>query len=504
MSAQKVRVLVRPFAAALLGVLALVTAGLVASPASATPGTGSISGTITVEDASSPAGMCAQVYTLAIASAGTDCTIGADGAYQVDGLLPGDYLVTYYGISRLVGQWYLGASSYVTATHVTVTSGGTAVADVQLLVKGTVSGDVTLAGGGAATGGTVSLVDPSLCCTTQVSIDGAGHYSFADVYPGNYYVRFNSVPWGVDEWYLNATGSAGATTVAVVHNANTTVDAELASAGRIGGNVTLSSGGAAASGWVDIYDASDTWVNEYSVWGGVYQIDSLPAGNYRLQFTGFAGAKNQYYDQVMRLADATPVAVVAGVLTSQDIVLAVPLVFSDTSGNAFEAEIQWMSDWGISTGYGDGTYRPVANVSRQAMAAFMYRLAGSPAFTPPVTSPFNDVATDSPFYAEVTWMADQGISAGYPDGGFHPLANVSRQAMAAFMYRFAGSPAFTPPVTSPFNDVATDASFYAEITWVASNSISTGYADGGFHPAANVSRQAMSAFMFRLDGVLHP
>src|SRR5664279_2196732 len=100
-------------------------------------------------------------------------------------------------------------------------------------------------------------------------------------------------------------------------------------------------------------------------------------------------------------------------------------------------------------------------------------------------------------------MADQGISTGYADGGFHPAANVSRQAMAAFMYRSAKSPAFTPPVSSPFNDVATDSPFYKEITWMASNAISTGYADGGFHPAANVSRQAMAAFMHRLNGVLN-
>ena len=174
------------------------------------------------------------------------------------------------------------------------------------------------------------------------------------------------------------------------------------------------------------------------------------------------------------------------------------------SGNTFKAEIEWMANLGISTGYGDGTFRPAANVSRQAMAAFMYRLAGSPAFTPPVTSPFNDVATDSPFYAEVTWMADQGISTGYPDGGFHPLANVSRQAMAAFMYRFAGSPLFDPPSSSPFNDVATDSMFYTEVAWTADQAISTGYGDGGFHPAANVSRQAMAAFMYRLNGVVNP
>ena len=99
-------------------------------------------------------------------------------------------------------------------------------------------------------------------------------------------------------------------------------------------------------------------------------------------------------------------------------------------------------------------------------------------------------------------MADANISTGYPDGTFHPTANVSRQAMAAFMYRFAGEPPFTPPVTSPFSDVPTSSPFYTEITWMADSTISTGYPDGTFHPTANVTRQAMAAFMYRLDGVL--
>ena len=168
----------------------------------------------------------------------------------------------------------------------------------------------------------------------------------------------------------------------------------------------------------------------------------------------------------------------------------------------FYAEITWMAEAGISTGYPNGTFRPGASVTRQAMAAFMYRFAGSPAFTPPVTSPFSDVATSSPFYAEVTWMADVGISTGYPNGTFRPAASVTRQAMAAFMYRFAGSPAFTPPVTSPFSDVPTSSPFYAEVTWMADAGISTGYPNGTFRPAANVTRQAMAAFMYRLSEAL--
>ena len=101
-------------------------------------------------------------------------------------------------------------------------------------------------------------------------------------------------------------------------------------------------------------------------------------------------------------------------------------------------------------------------------------------------------------------MADRGISTGWSDGTFRPSDSVSRLAMAAFMYRFAGSPAFTAPTTSPFNDIATGSTFYAEVAWVASTGISTGNADGGYHPAENVSRQAMAAFMHRLNGVLAP
>jgi hypothetical protein len=172
------------------------------------------------------------------------------------------------------------------------------------------------------------------------------------------------------------------------------------------------------------------------------------------------------------------------------------------STSPFFVEISWMADLGVTTGYSDGTFRPSANVSRQAMAAFMYRFAGEPAYTPPGTSPFNDVPTSSPFYTEICWMADTGITTGYPDGGFHPTANVSRQAMAAFMYRFAGYPAFVPPSSSPFVDLPMSSPFYLEVTWMAATGISTGYGDGGFHPPANVSRQAMAAFMYRLDAVL--
>ncbi len=167
----------------------------------------------------------------------------------------------------------------------------------------------------------------------------------------------------------------------------------------------------------------------------------------------------------------------------------------------FFDEICWLSTAGISTGYPDGTYRPVQPVNRDAMAAFMYRLAGSPTFTPPARSPFKDVTPQTQFYKEIAWLASKGISTGYPDGTFRPVQPVNRDAMAAFMYRLAGSPEWSAPSTSPFTDVTLRTQFYSEITWLASKKITTGYSDGTFRPVQPVNRDAMAAFMYRLKVV---
>lgn len=118
-----------------------------------------------------------------------------------------------------------------------------------------------------------------------------------------------------------------------------------------------------------------------------------------------------------------------------------PQAFKDVRpGAQFASEIQWLASEGISTGWNDKTFRPLDSVNRDAMAAFMYRLAGSPAYTAPKTSPFTDVAVTNPFYKEISWLAAEKISTGWvqADGTrtFAPLQPVKRDAMAAFMYRF--------------------------------------------------------------------
>ncbi|MFI7579575.1 CAP and S-layer homology domain-containing protein [Kocuria kalidii] len=173
------------------------------------------------------------------------------------------------------------------------------------------------------------------------------------------------------------------------------------------------------------------------------------------------------------------------------------------ASHPFAAEIAWMHERNISTGWASGNtrvYKPAQAVTRDQMAAFLYRMAGSPDFTPPRVSPFADVSTGQGFYKEMAWLHSKGISTGWVDGRtrlYKPGQAITRDQMAAFLYRLAGKPAFTPPPYSPFNDVSTRQGFYKEMAWLKARGISNGWDDGTYRPYAATDRDVMAAFLHR-------
>lgn len=175
-----------------------------------------------------------------------------------------------------------------------------------------------------------------------------------------------------------------------------------------------------------------------------------------------------------------------------------PTAFSDVApSHPFACDIAWSVGRDVSGGYSDGTFRPGAPVTRQAMAAFLFGLLdGGPSADPG----FPDVGPTHPFHDEIAWLASSGIAAGFSDGTFRPAAPVSRQAMAAFLYRAAGSPEGDDPGCNdaPFPDVPASHQFCGEIAWMVAAGITTGYDDGTFRPTDTVTRQAMVAFLQRL------
>ena len=170
-------------------------------------------------------------------------------------------------------------------------------------------------------------------------------------------------------------------------------------------------------------------------------------------------------------------------------------------------DINWLASAGVSTGWlesdGSRTFRPYQDVARADMAAFLYRLAGSPEYMEPATSPFKDVDSSTPHYKEICWLASTGISEGWKVSGgseFRPYAAVARCDMAAFLYRLAASPSYVSSGT-PFIDCSKNTPHYKEICWLASTGVSAGWdvADGKeFRPYGNVARADMAAFLRRM------
>ncbi len=192
--------------------------------------------------------------------------------------------------------------------------------------------------------------------------------------------------------------------------------------------------------------------------------------------------------------------------SGQVMVMGYQNVFKDLlPDDPFFAEIQWLVVSGITHGYDDNTFRAGQTLTRQAMSAFLYRLYGYPQGEDPscATAPFADVPVDHPFCGEIAWMKAEGVSEGYDGNLYKPDLGLTRQAMSAFLYRL-GNPEVSPAdcATDPFADVATDHPFCPQIAWMAETGISEGYDGNLYKPDLDLTRQAMAAFLYRFTKVV--
>ena len=184
--------------------------------------------------------------------------------------------------------------------------------------------------------------------------------------------------------------------------------------------------------------------------------------------------------------------------------------FTDVKkGQKFYNEIAWMYTAKVTTGVkqADGSvkYMPKANVTREAMAAFLFRQYGDKNYQAPKTSKFTDVKYGDKFYKEIAWMDSKGYSTGVKQANgsvkYMPKANVTREAMAAFIYRIEKGAGTGKSVV--FNDVKPGQKFFKEINWMSGTGITTGIKQSNgtynYAPKANVTREAMAAFLYRAD-----
>lgn len=105
----------------------------------------------------------------------------------------------------------------------------------------------------------------------------------------------------------------------------------------------------------------------------------------------------------------------------------------DIFGNEHPTHISYIN------GYPDGSVKPEGKITREEMTAILYRITNHEYEKPFVATGevFPDVPTDIWSAHDIEYMAEKGVVTGYNDGEFKPLNNLSRAEFAALVCRFA-------------------------------------------------------------------
>ena len=174
--------------------------------------------------------------------------------------------------------------------------------------------------------------------------------------------------------------------------------------------------------------------------------------------------------------------------------------YTDLDANAWYAEsVHFALVNGLFVGFGDGTFRPEAALSRAMVAPVLYRQAGSPAVTG--TGTFPDLKDD--WYADaVAWAQEAKVVIGDDKGLFRPDDDVTREEMVTMLYRFAASQNMDTTTTgdlSNFTDASSVQSYATEpMTWAVGNGIILGMGNNELAPRESATRAQFAAITARL------
>lgn len=170
--------------------------------------------------------------------------------------------------------------------------------------------------------------------------------------------------------------------------------------------------------------------------------------------------------------------------------------FRDVQADAWYADaVQYVVSEGLMNGTDADAFSPDASMSRAMLVTVLYRLSGEPAVSQ--DSGFADVAADAYYADAVSWATEQGIVTGTSQTAFSPDESVTREQMAALLYRYAGEPSAAGDL-SAYAD-ADSVSAYASdaMAWCVENGVLNGTDGSRLEPAASATRAEVAAVLQR-------
>ncbi|WP_300637221.1 glycosyl hydrolase family 18 protein [uncultured Oscillibacter sp.] len=178
--------------------------------------------------------------------------------------------------------------------------------------------------------------------------------------------------------------------------------------------------------------------------------------------------------------------------------------FQDVPQDAWYAgAVERVCAAGLMKGTGPGTFSPGGTVTRGQTAAILHRLAGEPVVR---GSSFSDVSTSAYYGGAVAWAARRGIVEGFPDGTFRPDLPVSRQQLAAILWRYAKleqADSGARAALQGFPDAGEVGGYAREpMRWALAEGILQGTKDGTLQPQGRAARGQAAVLLERFQSLL--
>lgn len=167
--------------------------------------------------------------------------------------------------------------------------------------------------------------------------------------------------------------------------------------------------------------------------------------------------------------------------------------FSDVTADAWYADaVEYVRNNGIMSGTSTTTFSPDSTMTRAMLAAVLYRMAGSPAVAG--TDDFTDTSDGAWYSYAVLWASQRRLVNGYGSGLFGTNDPVSREQLAAILWRYAGSPAAERG--NDFADEDTISPYAMDaVDWARANGIISGMAENTFSPKSTATRAQVAVIL---------
>ena len=174
--------------------------------------------------------------------------------------------------------------------------------------------------------------------------------------------------------------------------------------------------------------------------------------------------------------------------------------FSDVpAGSWYYDAVQYVYEEGLMGGTGNDRFSPDLTTSRGMIVTILYRLEGSPAVSGGAT--FADVSSGQWYSDGVDWASANGIVTGYSNGSFGPNDTITREQMAAILYRYArykGYDVSARAQLSSYSDASQVASYATEsMSWAVGSGLITGTSGTTLSPAGSATRAQAAVILAR-------